>query len=96
MRKPGFTPAEHAEIGRVLAAIHDELTTRSAQVANAYPKNVGQVKHLRDAAKALLSARVALDSALYREDREAFSTYAYFPHPEDRKAARAELLGDGQ
>jgi len=78
-RKTPLTPGEHAELGATLAAIRDELLRRSVRVANAYPANAPQVRHLNKALDALESTRSALDSALPREHPGAFDTHTYYP-----------------
>jgi hypothetical protein len=85
MTKPGLTPREHAELGRVLADIHRELVRREIQVANAYPRTSPQVRRLEAATEALGSARAALDSALAREHPDQFQTDTYYPFSDDRR-----------
>lgn len=83
--KPGFTLDEHAEMGAMLAAIHDELTRRATRTANTYPGTMQAARKLRHASEALLRARGALDDAMCTEFPGEFSTTAYFPNTEDRQ-----------
>jgi hypothetical protein len=84
MAKPKFTFEEHVEMGRMLAAISDDLTQRSTKVGGAYPASSAPVKRLRAAVKALGEARSALDDVLFREQPEQAETTVYYPHAEDR------------
>jgi hypothetical protein len=87
--KPGFTPDEHADMGAMLAAIHDELLHREVTTSKAYPKSSRAVSKLRSAANAVLIARAVLDDAMATEHPEEFSPTVYFPDPEDRLTLRA-------
>lgn len=87
MAKPRFTFEEHVEMGRMLAAITNDLTQRAVQVGNAYPGSGREGvpgKKLHAAVKALSGARSALDDALFREYPDQAETTVYYPHAEDR------------
>ncbi|KOX32832.1 hypothetical protein ADL07_11765 [Streptomyces sp. NRRL F-4707] len=87
MTKPRLTLEEHEELGRTLAAIHNELVHRVTQLANAYPRSGVEgepYRKLRAAEKALNQARAELDHALFRDHPQAGETTMYYPHPEDR------------
>ncbi len=85
--KPKLTLEEHAEMGRALASMRDELISRHVQLANAYPRS-GQpavpAKKLDVAIRALDAARAELENALYQEHPETAQTTVYYPHREDR------------
>ncbi|MFE7837447.1 hypothetical protein ACFU53_15835 [Streptomyces sp. NPDC057474] len=90
-KKPRFTHDEHADMGRTLAAIRDELTRRSVQLKGAYPRSgpdATPAQKLADAARAIDQARSALEGALFREHPDTAETTVYYPHPEDRKVSR--------
>ncbi|MFJ8934211.1 hypothetical protein ACIRL0_00615 [Streptomyces sp. NPDC102365] len=98
MPKPRLTHDQHTSLGRTLAAIRDELTHRTTQLANTYPQTGPEAlpaRKLRAAASALDSARSALDSALFREHPDQAETTVYYPHPEDRESATAGLRPRG-
>ncbi|NGO43787.1 hypothetical protein [Streptomyces ureilyticus] len=90
-KKPRFTHDEHADMGRTLAAIRDELTRRSVQLKGAYPRSgleAAPAQKLDDAVRAIDQARHTLDSTLFREHPDTAETTVYYPHPEDRKVSR--------
>jgi hypothetical protein len=98
MAKPRLTRDQHADIGRALAAISDELTHRTAQLGNAYPRTGPEAlpaRKLAAAGRALNGTRSALDSALFREHPETAETTVYYPHPEDRATVVGTLRPRG-
>jgi Ser/Thr protein kinase RdoA (MazF antagonist) len=85
--KPRFTPDQHAEMGRVLAGLHNELVHRQTLLLNAYPKSgpeAAPAKHLADAIAALAKARSALEGLHHAETPDIATSTTYWPHPEDR------------
>lgn len=85
--KPRLTREQHADMGRTLAAIRGEFTHRAVQLESAYPRTGPEAlpaRKLAAAARALDSARSALDSALFREHPDTAETTVYYPHPEGR------------
>ncbi|MEU2584515.1 hypothetical protein ABZ612_16465 [Streptomyces avermitilis] len=93
-RKQRLSPEQHADMGRSLAAIRDELTHRVAQLANAYPQTGAEglpTRKLRIAARSVDDARSALDNTLFREHPNQAETTTYYPHLEDREAAAIRL-----
>lgn len=98
MAKPRLTHGQHADIGRTLAAIRDELTHRTGQLKNAYPQTGPEALPARKvtaATRALDEARSALDSALFREHPDTAETTVYYPHPEDREPVAGALRPRG-
>lgn len=91
MTKPRLTIEEHADLGRTLAGIHDELTRRIVQLATAYPMTGPEAepcRKLKAAQSALNGARTRLDSAVFREHPDTAETSVYYPLPEDRSVVR--------
>ncbi|WP_326787854.1 hypothetical protein [Streptomyces sp. NBC_00151] len=89
-RKQRLSPQQHTDMGRALAAIRDELTHRTTQLANAYPQTGADgfpTRKLRIAARAVDDARSALDSTLFREHPNQAETTTYYPYLEDREAS---------
>ncbi|PBC77584.1 hypothetical protein BX265_2335 [Streptomyces sp. TLI_235] len=85
--KPRLTADQHAELGRALAGIHDELVHRKVQLGSAYPKTGPEAEPAREIEKALgalRKARTALENAAFREHPDTATTQLYYPHPEDR------------
>lgn len=98
MAKPRLTRDQHTDLGRTLAAIRDELTHRTAQLENAYPRTGPEAhpaRKLATAARAVDGARHALDSALFREHPDTAETTVYYPHPEDRETVVGALRPRG-
>lgn len=96
MSKPRFTAGEHADAGRRLAFIHNELIRLQVQIENAYPRSGPEGRapeQIRQAIQRLDRARSALDDALAREHPAEFSTRTYYPHVEDRAWAPATATG---
>jgi hypothetical protein len=92
MAKPRLTQAEHAELGRALAGIHEELAHRKTQLGNAYPQTGPEAlpaRKLDAALKALNEARSALENAAFREHPDTTTTRTYYPHPENRASVEA-------
>ncbi|MCX4699527.1 hypothetical protein [Streptomyces sp. NBC_01373] len=86
-RKPRLSPQYHADMGRALAAIRDELARRTTQLRNAYPQTGREAipaRKLAAAVTAIGTARNDLDNALFREHPAEATTTAYYPNPEDR------------
>jgi hypothetical protein len=86
--KPRLTADEHADLGRTLAGIRDELVHRAAQLKTAYPRTgpaATPARKLDAAVHAIDAARSALDSALFREHPDTADTTTYYPHPADRR-----------
>lgn len=91
-RKPRLTLDEHAEMGRVLAGIRDELAHRAVQLDRAYPSSGPEgVPHKKVGAalRALDEARSALEILLSREHPEVAEATVYYPYPEDRSVVIA-------
>jgi hypothetical protein len=87
MAKPRLTQAEHIDLGRTLAGIHDELVRRTVQLKNTYPQTGPEAlpaRELAAAIRALNEARSALDTAAFREHPGTAATTDYYPHPEGR------------
>ncbi|MEU0783281.1 hypothetical protein ABZ341_17120 [Streptomyces sp. NPDC006173] len=87
MPKPRLSPQEHADLGRALAALRDELAHRVTQLKNAYPhagRDGTPGRRLAAAVHAIDNARNDLDNALFREHPDVAETTAYYPHSEDR------------
>lgn len=93
MSKPRLNLNEHEDLGRTLAVIHNELTRRYVQVANAYPLSGLEsipAKKINAALKALSEARCALDGAVFREHRDAAHPAIYYPATADRRTIGRE------
>lgn len=91
MTKPRLTHDEHADLGRALAGIRDELNRRVAQLGNAYPQTGPESKprqKVAEAVRAIDEARNALDSALFREHPETADPAIYWPAPEERSVVQ--------
>lgn len=91
MTKPRLTHEEHADLGRTLAGIRDELTRRATQLGNAYPQTGPEAaprQKLTAAVRAIDEARSALDSALFREHPGTADPAVYWPAPEERVAVQ--------
>lgn len=87
MTKPRLTLEEHEELGRTLAAIHDELVHRVTQLGRAYPRSGVEgepYRRLCAAEKALNQARAELDHALFRDHPRSGDPSIYYPQQEDR------------
>lgn len=98
MPKPRLTRDQHADLGRALAAIRDELTHRAVQLENAYPRTGPEAlpaRRLTTAARALDDARSTLENALFREHPDTAETTVYYPHAEDREAVASALRPRG-
>lgn len=98
MSKKRPTRDQHTDIGRTLAAIRDELTHRSVQLGNAYPRTGPEAlpaRKLTTAVKAIDDARWALENALFREHPDTAETSVYYPHPEDRRDLNRVLRPHG-
>ncbi|MEU9578792.1 hypothetical protein [Streptomyces chilikensis] len=86
MTKPRFTPDQHAEMGRALSGLRDELVHRIVQLHNAYPKTGPEstpAQYLDEAREAVDQARMALETLHFDEAPKTADTSTYYPH-EDR------------
>jgi hypothetical protein len=82
-----FTLEQHAEMGRTVAGLRDELLRRSIQLENAYPKTGRESRPARcldEAREAVDQARMALETLHYEEAPRVASTSTYYPLEEDR------------
>lgn len=94
--KPRLTADQHADMGRCLAAVLDELTQRHIQLANAYPLSGPEArpaKKLDSAIRALDQARSEMENALYREHPDSARTTVYYPTPSPPVYRRASAAG---
>ncbi|WP_228981453.1 hypothetical protein [Streptomyces sp. DH12] len=85
--KPRFTLDQHAEMGRTLAGLRDELAHRRTALLNAYPRSgpeAAPARHLADAIEAVDKARSALEDLHYAETPDIASTGTYWPQAENR------------
>ncbi|MFF3128525.1 hypothetical protein ACFVRD_41080 [Streptomyces sp. NPDC057908] len=89
-KKSKLTADEHADLGRRLAVMRDELSHIHVQLSGAYAQTGPAslpAKKIVAARKALDEARSGLENALYQEYPESAATTVYYPHPEDRTSA---------
>ncbi|MEU1088936.1 hypothetical protein ABZ401_19235 [Streptomyces sp. NPDC005892] len=89
-KKTKLTADEHADLGRRLAVMRDELSRIQVQLSGAYPQTGPAALPIRQviaARTALDKARSALDNALFEEYPAVAKTTVYYPHPEDRVAS---------
>lgn len=96
MTKSRLSQEQHTELGRALAAIHDELIHRTVQLDNAYPvagPEAVPARKLDAAIRAVNQARNALENALFNEHPNTATTRTYYPPPQDRAATRDRLSG---
>jgi hypothetical protein len=86
MVKPRLTLEQHAELGRTLAGIRDELQHRAVQLQNAYPRSgleAQPARKLTEIYKAIDKVRDLLENALYREHLDEATTHIYNPQRQD-------------
>ncbi|MFE9850311.1 hypothetical protein ACFYPN_16075 [Streptomyces sp. NPDC005576] len=87
-KKTKLTADEHADLGRQLAVMRDELSRIQVQLSGAYAQTGPAALPMRKviaARTALDAARSALENALFQE-YPGSATTVYYPHPEDRVA----------
>ncbi|HBF84961.1 MAG TPA: hypothetical protein DD420_35045 [Streptomyces sp.] len=80
--KPKLTADEHADLGKRLAAVRNELQVLEVQLGNAYPRSGPQAapaRNLEKARKAIDKARCDLENALFHEHPEQAQTTVYYP-----------------
>lgn len=88
---------QHAELGRTLAGLRDELQHRVTQLRNAYPQTGPEAlpaRKLTEACKAIDEARDLLENALYREHPQEAATHVYYPQLQHR-AIVTDLVAGG-
>lgn len=85
-RKTGLDMARHQEIGLELARIRDRLTTLTAEIGNAYPKDSKAARLAGRVVGPVDQLRAELDSRMFSEHPadERATVHVYYPHPEAR------------
>lgn len=70
---------EHADMGRSLAEVRDELVRMVAQLADAYDDRDGVLSAAHEALDALDTLRCSLDDEFARDCPDAFDPATYYP-----------------
>jgi hypothetical protein len=65
MKKPGLDLDRHRKLGPELAAVRGYLLHLSVEIANAYPRNTGAVRHAEKVAHYVDELRSALEDEMF-------------------------------